>query len=856
MRRPTRLWEQYAGKAQAEAARGMGVWPPQLHTCALEPPWDAFDARTVNLWDCHINHWEGPWDGGSWLGRLFSADTPVLPDGQGFVLPEIPCRDLDDLIPIVVEQFAADEATIPKAEEFLRSLTHVSRPLSFEIVGLGPEPIYDQQKFLHFTQTRPKGKRNYDEAITGWNPGSITTLFVAHKTDARQLERQLVAHFPNSAIVPGDSSTLWDNPGMRVRDAGTFGATLALDHFYCWPLRLFTRLDPDPLGVAIASMENLARDEWAVLQVLFEPAVRAWHDTLREAIQNPYEKEFLLPDLTDRMLKEKFATPLFAVSIRIAAGKRDVFQQLEGWAEQFAALPQGLWSNFVEEEGQLCEIERDMLSTALSTRSTYRPGLLLNAQELSGLVHLPGRSVVSERLRQVKQRTRPVAETMAETGSVVLGNNIHRGQTRVARLPAKLRARHCYIAGASGTGKSTLLLSMIMQDIQGGQGVGVLDPHGDLIKAILKRIPKERIDDVILFDPADQQFPFALNLLESKDERERERIVAETVMALERYFPESWGPRLELILTHTIYSVLEAIPGATLADVERMLLDEAFRSQVIQKIETPRFADFWSQQFKFFPKNAVDPVLNKLTPFLINRSVRNIICQRHAAIDFDQVLNGGKILLANLSTGLLTEKFAGMFGSFLVTKIVNAAFRRARLPEERRRPWYLYIDEFQAFMNLSVGFDRILTEARKYKLVLAGLANQYVGQLSSPVRQAIFGNVGTYIVFRLGLEDAHAVAREFRAFTADEILDLDVGQALVRAGTSATAFNLQTFPEPSAKGEDFTRQIVNQNRKKFAKPVAEVEAAFSSKPKTQPHEKRFTKAAPEPFDPSEEDFVT
>src|SRR5436190_722278 len=179
------------------------------------------------------------------------------------------------------------------------------------------------------------------------------------------------------------------------------------------------------------------------------------------------------------------------------------------------------------------------------------------------------------------------------------------------------------------------------------------------------------------------------------------------------------------------------------------------RGTVVANARTSRFTEFWKRQFKFFPKNSVDPVLNKLSVFLTSRTVRNIICQRNSAIDFDRLLNDGKILLANLSTGLLSEKIAGMFGSFLVTKIVNAAFRRARMPEDMRRPFYLYVDEFQAFMNVSVGFDRILNEARKYRLILAGLANQYVGQLSTEVRQAIVGNVGTMVVFRLGVDDAN-----------------------------------------------------------------------------------------------------
>ena len=202
-------------------------------------------------------------------------------------------------------------------------------------------------------------------------------------------------------------------------------------------------------------------------------------------------------------------------------------------------------------------------------------------------------------------------------------------------------------------------------------------------------------------------------------------------MSLEKYFPSSWGPRLERILTYTLHTVLDTIPGATLADVERMLIDEDFRADVVAKTKNPRWAQFWIGQFKHMQKNVSDPVLNKLSVFLTSPTVRNIICQRHSAVDFDKVLNSRKIFLANLSTGLLTDKIAGTFGSFLVTKIVNAAFRRARLPETKRVPWYLYVDEFQSFMNLSVGFDRILTEDAQVQ-PRVGRASQSVRRTAQP----------------------------------------------------------------------------------------------------------------------------
>ncbi len=325
-------------------------------------------------------------------------------------------------------------------------------------------------------------------------------------------------------------------------------------------------------------------------------------------------------------------------------------------------------------------------------------------------------------------------------------------------------------------------------------------------------------------------------------------------MALERYFPASWGPRLERILTFTLYSVLDTIPGATLADVERMLTDETFRKQVVVKTQDTRLRDFWKQQFIHFPKNSVDPVLNKISTFLVNRTVRNIICQRRSAIDFDRLLNDGKILLANLSSGLLSEKIAGMLGSFLVTKVVNAAFRRARLPEEQRRPWYLYVDEFQSFMNLSVGFDRILNEARKYRLVLC-MANQFTGQLTGPVRQAIFGNVGLLTFFRMGVDDAHLVAKELGLFTPEEILNLEVGQAFVRPGTAAATFNLKATPPPPRATNDSTQEIIANMRKYFSKSRKDVEADIGPQPTRDNRMTSDIAIADEPTDPNEDDFV-
>ena len=843
MQRPAGLWQQYEGKSLAELGRGCGD-PLQPHPCELEPPWEPFDRRMVTSWDCVFNNWEGPWD-----GRLLSlGESPMHPQGEPLILPEgrygVDPDEIDDLVAVDVEQFPEDKATIAKALQLLLALPALRRPISFELLGLGSQPKYDVPDGPEWFAARRENRKP-----VGWTEPLIRIQFVVHRNDAAQLKALLLAHYPNSAIVVreglrSDSDLLAGHD--LLYDQG-FGATQLLDFAHIFPLRTFTQLDPDPLTVAVAAMENLDAFEWAMLQITFEPAGAPWAENAQIAARHPYKPDqFVFHDLSPRILSGKFGTPLFAVGIRLMALKQSVYRNLLGWVEQFRAPPQALRAADDEIGGDF--------SWSTMCRCTFRPGLLLNAEELASLVHLPGPDVVSDRLKRVITRTRPVIDVAAETDSIVLGENVHQGERRVARIAASLRARHCYIAGASGTGKSTLLLNMILQDISAGQGVGVLDPHGDLIKAVLRRVPPDRVNDVILFDPADKEYPFALNILEAK-ESERDRIVSETLMALERYFPASWGPRLERILTFTIHTVLEAIPGATLADVERMLVDESFRTSTAAKARTPRLREFWQQQFRFMPRNACDPVLNKLSVFLNNRVVRNVICQRHSAVDFDELLNGGKILLANLSTGLLTEKIAGTFGSFLVTKIVNAALRRASIPEEQRRPWYLYVDEFQSFMNLSVGFERILSEARKYKLVLAGLANQYVGQLSPAVRQSVFGNVGVMVAFRLGVDDANLVAKELGSFTSDEILNLGVGQALVRAGTSRTAYNIETYREPVLPAKSSMEAIIFQSRCNYARPRADVERELGEFSEQEPPASSSAPALDEDVDPYEDDLV-
>lgn len=828
--------EQRMAHCRGEVFRGCGIWPFCGSSAPLEPPFQPFTWPDITEWDLAISGFSAPYQGQfiDRLKRLFlPARATQLNHRVTFLQHEGP------LYIALFRHYHEDEVTPANVEQLLLALGAAREPIAFEVFGIGQSS--------HPGCGRPR----------------IELRFVTSRTDLSLLNAQLRSLFPRSAVECHQmgfhdsdhqfrSSLLGESNGEN----SIFVAPLCLEAPYCFPIRTFRTASDDPLAALLAVMERLGNSEWALLQVLFSRARNPWAENLHLACEDPYQpRQSLVPGLDQKTLAAKLQAPLYATSITLAANRQRVLFNLASFVHQYQgphnrlALrnPSGQWSR----DGLP---HPDHWRKTILSRQVLAPGMLLNVEELAGIVHVPSAQLRSDRLLRVTSQTNQPPLAALTSRLLVIGQNIHQGQANQVAIPHDIRARHCYIAGATGTGKSTLLTNMMVQDIAAGHGVGLLDPHGDLVKVVLRHIPRRRIDDVVLFDASDTEFPFALNILDARDDAERERIVAETIMSLERYFPASWGPRLERILQYTIRTVLHAIPGATLADVEQLLTDTEFREMTLQRTTDARLLSFWADQFRFFPKNATDPVLNKLSVFLLDRHVRNIICQRWAAVNFDQLLNQGKILLANLSTGLLTEKVAGTLGSFLVTKIVNAAFRRAALPLGQRRPWHLYIDEFQNFVNLSVGFERILAEARKQALMLTA-ANQHVGQLSQGVRQAIFGNVGSLIVFRLGIEDAQTVARELGIFTAQDILNLEVGQAIARIGGSNAAFNLATCKEPAAPFDNPTRRIISSARQRFAKPRLEVERELAHLAQAADHLPVAAHGGDEPSDPNEDDLV-
>ncbi len=348
-----------------------------------------------------------------------------------------------------------------------------------------------------------------------------------------------------------------------------------------------------------------------------------------------------------------------------------------------------------------------------------------------------------------------------------------RNERKKFGIRKKDRHYHMYVVGKTGVGKSTLLLNMISQDIQNNEGLAVLDPHGDLIEKALKAIPESRIKDLIYFNPQHKEQALYFNPLEVLNHSESHLVVSSLMSVFKKIWADSWGPRLEYILRNALSTLVE-FSNSTLIDLQRILQDRDFRLKVIDRLKNEQLKNFWLNEFEKYPphfqQEAVSPIQNKIGQFLNNPVLRTIVSQPKSSFNLREIMDEGKILLVNLSKGKIGEDSASLLGAMLITKIGLTALSRQDIPEEKRKDFYLYVDEFQSFATSS--FVDILSEARKYRLSLI-LANQYLGQIDEKVRGAIFGNVGTLISFKVGLEDAKFLAEEFYPkFGQEDLINL------------------------------------------------------------------------------------
>lgn len=676
------------------------------------------------------------------------------------------------------------------------------------------------------------------------------------------VEGQIYAQYPTVQIKELDE----DYAARAMRQPFIQSAELVLSENEVLPIKTFQSFEVDPLAAITATLAKLeGPDEEMWIQILARPIDDSWHKRgakfidqikngspglfsgggidaffrflgqLLEALWKPPEpvdaSKSPAKELSEReksqitAIEEKSRKLGYQVKIRLLYAGQDKntarlrLQAMVGTFKQFNTTNLNGFSQSRPLMGE------DALAE-YRARFFLDDGSILNIEELASLYHLPHTSVETPNIVWATSKTAEPPPNLPAAGSAedseisLFGVTNFRGTHTQFGLRRADRGRHLYVVGQTGTGKSFLLQLLTLSDIYYNHGFGVVDPHGDFAADVINYIPENRIKDVVYFNPADREFPVGFNPLEVTDPNLKNHISSELVGVLKRMF-ESWGPRLEYILRYTILALLD-YPNSTMLDITRMLTEKKFREDVIHKIQDPVVRNFWINEFGSwndkFAAEAVAPVLNKVGAFTANPLIRNIIGQPKSTFNLREIMDKGQILIVNLSRGMIGEDNAAILGAMMVTKIQLAAMSRADIPRiEDRRPFYLYVDEFQNFATDS--FAVILSEARKYGLNLT-VANQYVAQMPITVRDAVFGNVGSLISFRVGADDAQVLQKYFEPqFDAQDLIQLHnqhIVAALSIAGEKTPAFSATTLrlPPPNT---NFSQQIIEQSRQKYGR---------------------------------------
>ncbi|MEO6761405.1 MAG: DUF87 domain-containing protein [Candidatus Saccharimonadales bacterium] len=623
------------------------------------------------------------------------------------------------------------------------------------------------------------------------------------------------------------------------------------------PIKTFQSFEVDPLAAITATLAKFTNQEEAWIQMLVRPAAKNWHKNserfvaslksggsgtskgLMAALWKPPEFKTEAAKLTDyeqtraTAAEDKSQKLAFETQLRIVY-RGDVHKQQAQLQMQSIIASYKQFNSTYLNGFQAKRIADDSSIVAhFRSRAFNRRGYSCNIEEVATLYHLPHTNVETPYiLWATSQTAEPPAnlpiitpESRDNLSPIAAAN--FRGHNTMFGMPRSDRGRHLYIIGQTGTGKSGLLELLTISDIYSPYGFAIIDPHGDYAQAILKRIPPERVNDVIYFNPADTDFPMGFNPLEVYDPKLKTHTCSELIGVIKRIFENSWGPRLEYILRYSILALLD-YPNATMLDITRVLTEKRFRNEVLEYVADPVVRNFWTIEFASwndrFMTEAIAPILNKVGAFTANPLVRNIIGQSKSSFNIRQIMDEHKILIVNLSRGLVGEDNAALLGALLVTKVQMAAMSRADITGEERTPFYLYVDEFQNFATDS--FATILSEARKYGLNLT-VANQYIAQMLPEVRDAVFGNVGSIISFRTSADDASAMLKYFEPkFTDHDMVHMNnrnFAVSMTIGGEKVQAFSAISLNLPDFQ-QDYTQAIIDHSRAQYAMTRESIES--------------------------------
>ena len=678
------------------------------------------------------------------------------------------------------------KASVDQMEAMLLMVSGTDLPVSFEVIG------------------------NYTK---------IHIQFVCRNPDSFIIKSQLKAFFPE--VIISESPQFLDD----IVDQSGIGylTDFGLKEEFMRPLEMDNNFKLDPFTPFFGILESLQENEQVALQVLFTKVVNPWSVSMLRSVRDGRGDSFFenAPEMV-KLAEQKVSSPLFAATVRLIAqgnSEESAFQLLK---HASAALIHSSSSPF----NALIPLDTDIydFNTRLEDiylRESHRIGMILNGRELINFVHIPNESIVSKKLDRDIKKTHP-APSVSGHEFVVLGNNEHQGKISEVRVDISNRLKHTHIIGGTGTGKSTLILQLIKQDIEAGRGVCVLDPHGDLIESVISLIPQNRINDVLIIDPADSDFPVSFNILEAHSEIEKEILSSDLVGGFKR-LSTSWGDQMNSVLANAILAFLESDRGGTLTDLRRFLIEKEFRNDFLKSVRDPSIQYYWLKEYPLLKSNSIGSILTRLDTFLRPKVIRNMVAQKKG-INFEHLINSNKIVLVKLSQGLIGVENSYLLGTFVVSKIHQAVMARQAMEKEARNNFFLYIDEFQNFITPSMA--AILSGARKYHLGLI-LAHQDLAQLiknDSELASSVLANAGTRICFRLSDTDAKRLSEGFSHFESIDLQNLGVGEAIARIGRPDNDFNLETKRIENVLFNSFNcNLVISKSREQFASPREEVE---------------------------------
>ena len=690
------------------------------------------------------------------------------------------------------------------------------------------------------------------------------------------LEQQIHAQYPHAEITEEIDYNIFKPQSCIV------GAHLWFKFRSAFPFQTYKRMENDPLLAILNPLSKIAENEGAVIQYVTRPANSKWRRQGVQMIRDIKEgqkfeyvarrgairrslhkwKKALFPKKHDpakqftsaepyhltkmeeemvKSMEEKISHGGLEITVRLvssADSKERALMNLENIINSFSQYNIYRYGNSF---GAVIPRNPNALIRESIYRS-FREGhyMVANTEELASFWHLPLSSTETPHINWLGARKAPPPLNIPKEG-ITLGRAVYRGEETIVRMKAADRRRHLYTIGKSGVGKSVFIQNLAVQDIINGEGVCVVDPHGDFVEYVLQHVPKERADDVIYFNPSDIERPIGLNMLEVKTEEQKDFATQEMISIFYKLVtdPSMIGPMFEHNMRNVMLTLMADLenPG-TIAEIPRMFTDDAFVTEWKQKLKDPMVLAFWEKEMAktsdFHKSEMLGYLISKVGRFVENEMIRNIIGQSHSGFNFREVMDKKKILLVNLAKGLVGEINSNLLGLIIVSKLQMAALERASLPEEERHDFYLYIDEFQNFITESLA--TILSEARKYRLNLI-VAHQYMNQLvdnkgKNTVRDAVLGNAGTMVSFRIGPEDAEILQKEFApVFTAYDLLNVEQYTAYIKLlidNTAAKPFNMITYP-PTPGNKELGAAIKELSRLKYGRPREIVTAEITER---------------------------